>query len=380
MKEVSKPHVAAITGSSGKTTVKEMCAAIFSRQWPELYDTASKRVLKTEGNFNNLIGLPLSLLPVSAKHKAVILEMGMNRPGEIARLTEIADPDIACILNVHGAHLQGLGNIEGVAKAKGELFQGCGKGTVLVVNSDDFRVVNLAEKCEQKKIFFGLSTDDSTARDVYATALKTGGLEEVTFTLHVKDQEAHVVLQVVGAHNISNALAAAAIAHAADIDIALIARGLSAFVPTDRRMQVLDGLAGSRVINDTYNANPESMKAGLTTLCELGSGSHIAVLGDMLELGPDSDALHRKIGTHAADSGVEYLGLVGDFAASTASGAIEQGLAQDCVRVFAEKDECFSWLQELVAAGNIQAGSYILVKGSRGMHLEDVVEQLIEKQ
>ncbi|MEA3466691.1 MAG: UDP-N-acetylmuramoyl-L-alanyl-D-glutamate--2,6-diaminopimelate ligase [Thermodesulfobacteriota bacterium] len=380
LKEVSKPQVAAITGSSGKTTVKEMCAAIFSQQWPERIDAAPERVLKTEGNFNNLIGLPLSLLPASAKHKAVILEMGMSRPGEIARLTEIADPDIACILNVHGAHLQGLGNIEGVAKAKGELFQGCGKGTVLVVNSDDFRVVDLAEKYEQKKIFFGLSRDDSAVRDVYAAALKTGSLEQVTFTLHVQEQEALVALQVPGAHNISNALAAAAIAHAADIDIALIAKGLSAFVPTDRRMQVLDGPAGSRIINDTYNANPESMKAGLTTLCELGSETHIAVLGDMLELGPDSHALHRKIGAHAADSGVEYLGLVGDFAASTAAGAMEQGLAQECVRVFAEKDECLSWLHELVAAGNIQAGSYILVKGSRGMRLEDVVEEFIEKQ
>ena len=380
MKQMSKPKVAAVTGSSGKTTVKEMCAAIFSQEWPERIDAAPERVLKTEGNFNNLIGLPLSLLPVSAKHTAVILEMGMNRPGEIARLTEIADPDIACILNVHGAHLQGLGNIEGVAKAKGELFQGCGKDTVLVVNSDDSRVVDLARQCEQKKIFFGLSRENSAVPDVYATPLETGSREEVIFTLHVKGQEAQVVLQVPGAHNISNALAAAAIAHGADIDIALIARGLSAFVPTDRRMQILDGPGGSRIINDTYNANPESMKAGISTLCELGSGTHIAVLGDMLELGPDSELLHKEIGAHVADSGVDFLCLVGDFATSTASGATEQGLDQACVRVFDKKDGCLSWLRELVAAGNIYAGSYILVKGSRGMRLEDLVEQLIGKQ
>lgn len=380
MKQISAPVVVAITGSSGKTTVKEMCASIFSEQWPEVSSAAPERVLKTEGNFNNLIGLPLSLLPVLPKHQAVILEMGMNRPGEIARLTNIADPDIACILNVHGAHLQGLGTIEGVAKAKGELFKGCGKETVLVVNSDDFRVSKLAEQCEQKKIFFGLSGNSSSVPDVYVTDCKTGHGEEIGFLLHVGDQEAQVILQLPGAHNISNALAAAAIAHCAGIDIPCIARGLSVFRPADRRMQLLHGPADSRIINDTYNANPESMKAGISTLCDLGNGSHIAVLGDMLELGPESADLHKGVGAHAARSGVDHLCLVGDFAASTASGAVTQGMDDASIHIFESQNGCFNWLNDLLAGGTIQPGTYILVKGSRGMHLEDLVERLIEKK
>jgi MurE/MurF fusion protein len=378
MKEISQPIVAAITGSSGKTTVKEMCAAIFREQWPEQADKAAGRVLKTEGNFNNLIGLPLSLLPVTPKHEAVILEMGMNRPGEITRLTAIADPDIACIVNVHGAHLQGLGNIEGVAKAKGELFQTCDKETLLVVNSDDPRVMDLAAKCGQKKVFFGLGNDDSDLPDVYASQQKAGLREETTFTLHIKEHKASVILQVPGLHNISNGLAAAAIAYAAGIELQVIAKGLSAFSASDRRMQILDGPEGSRIINDTYNANPASMRAGIRTLAELGSGARIAVLGDMLELGSDSEVLHKEIGAHVADSGIDFLGVVGEFASFTASGAREKGMDESHLRVFSGQDECLDWLKELVAAGKIESESYILVKGSRGMRLENLVGHLVE--
>ncbi len=380
MKELFSPKVIGITGSSGKTTVKEMCAAIFNRQWPDRVDAASARVLKTDGNFNNLIGLPLSLLPLSAKHKAVILEMGMNAPGEIARLTDIADPDIACIVNVHGAHLLGLGDIDGVAKAKAELFQGCGKETVLVVNGDDPRVLDAAKNCEQKKIFFGMPTANSLSLDVYATHCQTGTKEDLSFLLHVNDQERRVVLQVAGSHNISNALTAAAISAATGINIERIADGLSAFKSTDRRMQILNGPDGSRIINDTYNANPESMKAGIATLCEVGKGIRIAVLGDMLELGPESGALHKSIGTKVASAGIDFLGLLGDFAEATASGAIENGMDSKRVHVFENKKECLSWLQGLRATGNIKAGTYILVKGSRGMRLEKIVAGLNGEQ
>ncbi|MCF8055419.1 MAG: UDP-N-acetylmuramoyl-L-alanyl-D-glutamate--2,6-diaminopimelate ligase [Desulfocapsa sp.] len=379
MKEISQPVVVAITGSSGKTTVKEMCAAIFAEQWPEQPDKAPGRVLKTEGNFNNLIGLPLSLLPIMVKHEAVILEMGMNRPGEIRRLTEIADPDIACILNVHGAHLQGLGDIEGVAKAKGELFQTCTKETVLVVNRDDPRVVAVAGKCDQKKVFFGLGGGGPDLLDVHGSQQKVGQGEEITFTLQIKEDETRVVLQVPGLHNISNALAAAAVAHAAGIGLQVIAKGLATFLPSDRRMQILDGPSGSRVINDTYNANPASMKAGIRTLGELGTGSRIAVLGDMLELGAASEVLHKEIGALVADSGIDFLALVGSFAAFTASGAREQGMDATHVRVFAGQEECLDWLEGLVAAGKLQSDSYVLVKGSRGMHLESLVERFVKK-
>ena len=378
MRGVSHPVVAAITGSSGKTTVKEMCAAIFAEQFPDEPGKPAGRVLKTEGNFNNLIGLPLSLLPVSPKHEAVILEMGMNRPGEIERLTEIADPDIACILNIHGAHLEGLGDIEGVAKAKGELFQACAEGTVLVVNSDDHRVVALGAKSERKKVVFGRGDKNSGSLDIYSSE-EDSQQEKITFTLHVLEEQAKVVLQVPGLHNVSNALAAAAIAHAAGLKIEVIARGLSAFLPSDRRMQILDGPSGSRIINDTYNANPASMKAGIRTLAGLGGNLTVAVLGDMLELGPASESLHSEIGAQVADSGIDYLGLVGDFASFTASGARKGGMDVNRVRVFSGQDECFDWFEELVAGGIIGPGSYVLVKGSRGMRLDDLVERLVKK-
>lgn len=380
MKALYAPQVIGITGSSGKTTVKEMCAAIFRERWPERADAPPARVLKTEGNFNNLIGLPLSLLPLSPQHRAVILEMGMNAPGEIARLTEIADPDIACIVNVHGAHLQGLGDIEGVAGAKAELFQGCGKGTILVVNRDDPRVVDAAKNCAQEKIFFGMVKDGLQLPDVYASHCRTGAREEISFVLHVHDREARVLLQVAGSHNICNGLAAAAIAAAAGVDIQYIADGLSAFKPTERRMQIVDGPSGTRIINDTYNANPESMKAGIATLRELGSGTRIAVLGDMLELGPDSAALHRMIGAEVAAAGIDFLCIIGEFAKSTADGAIENGMNRKRVHVFENKEECLSWLHELCRTGGIKSGTYILVKGSRGMRLEKIVEGLNGEQ
>lgn len=377
MKEISHPTVAAITGSSGKTTVKEMCAAIFAKQWPDAVDVASCRVLKTEGNFNNLIGLPLSLLPITPRHQAVILEMGMNAPGEIARLTEIADPDIACIVNVHGAHLQGLGDIEGVARAKGELFQGCGKDTVLVVNSDDPRVAAVARECGQKKICYGMDPGQhSFPLEVWASSQETGDGEKIRFTLHIHGEQAQVALQVPGVHNIANGLAAAAMAHAAGIGISLIAEGLSAFVPADRRMQIQDGPAGCRIINDTYNANPASMRAGISTLCQLGSRERIAILGDMLELGEGSEALHREIGAYAAAAGVHFLGLVGAFAPAVAAGAQEQGMDPARMRIFADKKECLLWIQELVVQGSVHSGTYILVKGSRGMRLETLVDRL----
>jgi MurE/MurF fusion protein len=376
MKEISTPLIAAITGSSGKTTAKEMCAAIFMEQWPDQPDVPEKRLLKTEGNFNNLIGLPLSLLPVSPKHRAVILEMGMNCPGEIKRLTEIAAPDIACILNVHGAHLLGLGSIEGVANAKEELFQNCGGDTLLVINSDDSRVSNFSQKYTQDKVFFGLTKDSSNSLDIYASDMKKGHMEDLFFILHVADQQAPVHLQVPGLHNILNGLAAAAISHAAGVDITLIARGLSSFVPTDRRMEVVSGPGGSRIINDTYNANPESMKAGLTTLGELGTGQRLAVLGDMLELGEESEKLHREVGAHAAASGIDSLAVIGDFSSFTATGAIENGMDENEVHIFSGQDECRRWLTEVLTGKNVERRSYVLVKGSRGMHLDQLVEQL----
>ena len=380
MRSCSNPVVVGITGSSGKTTLKEMCFSIFRQRWPDSDQTAKGRVLKTEGNFNNLIGLPLSLLPVSPKHRGILLEMVMNHPGEIQRLTEIADPDIACILNVHGAHLQGLGTVEGVAVAKGELFRTCRKDTILIVNADDHHVTTLAADCSQRRIVFGIGSGENAELDVYSSEHDLNEPETIHFILHIKQQTAAVRLAVPGSHNISNALAAAAIAHAAGIAITQIADGLAAFKPADSRMQIVEGPAGSRLINDCYNANPESMRAGLATLAGFEGRTRVAVLGDMLELGNEAEKLHKEIGGYAAELGIEFLAILGDYQKQVQAGVQESDGNCTTVRTFADQDSCNDWLQSLVGDGTIQEGSYILIKGSRGMHLENLVKQLRREQ
>ncbi len=380
MKTISNPTIVGITGSSGKTTVKEMCAAIFQTRFPDKLDKPTGRVLKTEGNFNNLIGLPLSLLPLEPKHRVAVLEMGMNRPGEIEKLTKIADPDIACIVNVHGAHLEGLGTIEGVAAAKGELFRNCRKESVLIVNNDDLRVVELAGKCEQKKITFGFALSGVQTPDISVSTQGKEGIqsenEEIRFVLQIGAQSESVTLHVPGQHNVANAMAAAAIAHAAGAGIKDIAKGLSTFQPAEKRMQILDGPAGSRIINDCYNANPASMKAAIQTLTEIATASSVAVLGDMLELGAGSYQLHKEVGMLAADLSVSFVAVLGEYAEAVAEGVKKSKNAGTEVLQCANQDQCYSWLQKLIQNNQLKAGSYILVKGSRGMHLEKLVEQL----
>ena len=376
----ARPVVVGITGSCGKTTVKEMTAAIFEQYWPSGETDAQlppEQVLKTRGNFNNLVGLPLSLLPLGPGHRAAVLEMGMNRPGEIDRLACIADPDIACIVNIHAAHLEGLHSLEGVAKAKEELFAACGKDTVLVVNLDDPLVRACAARYQQKKVFYAVAGEGGDhAPQVWASDIGKAGGGIQSFVLHIAEGAVPVSLHVPGVHNISNAVAAAAIGHAAGIGIQDIAAGLAAFRPADKRMQIVKGKGGLNIINDTYNANPASMRAGLMTLGQ-ESGRRVAILGDMLELGPTSAEAHREAGRVAAAQAVDYLALVGGFAAETAAGAEMAGLEGERIRIFGEKKDVAPWIEELLQTGRLQADDWLLVKGSRGMRLEAVVEQLV---
>jgi len=377
----ARPVVVGITGSCGKTTVKEMTAAIFEQHWPSVETDAQlppEQVLKTRGNFNNLVGLPLSLLPLGPGHRAAVLEMGMNRPGEIDRLARIADPDIACIVNIHAAHLEGLHSLEGVARAKEELFAASGKDTVLVVNLDDPLVRACAARYQQRKVFYAVTTEGGDhAPQVWASDIGKAGGGIQRFVLHVAEEAVPVSLHVPGVHNISNAVAAAAIGHAAGIGIQDIAAGLAAFRPADKRMQIVKGKGGLNIINDTYNANPASMRAGLMTLGQQEGGRRVAILGDMLELGPTSAEAHREVGRVAAAQAIDYLALVGDFAVETAAGAGMAGLEGERIRIFGEKKDVAPWIEELLHTGRLQADDWLLVKGSRGMRLEAVVEQLV---
>jgi murE/murF fusion protein len=380
VKQLQNPVVVGLTGSCGKTTVKEMTAAIFAKRWPDKLDRPADRVIKTAGNFNNLIGLPLTLLPVSAEHRALVLEMGMNMPGEIARLAEIADPDIACILNIHGAHLEGLGTIEGVARAKGELFDTTRESAIHVVNLDDDLVVKCAALHHQKTVGFAISSQGKARKPaVWADDIAVYANGHLSLTLHVQDQQAPVKIHAPGLHNSSNACAAAAISFAAGIGFDHIIAGLQSFRSSVNRMQTVETPAGLRVLNDSYNANPASMASALKTLALLPAKSRIAIIGDMLELGEKSAALHEIIGRQAAQSKIESLGLVGSFSADTKRGAIAGGMDEGQIVIFDEKERVVDWVGHLLHSGRLQPGDWILLKGSRGIALDTVVDQIVLK-
>lgn len=372
--------VIGITGSCGKTTVKEMVAAILARKWPEGPENPSGCVLKTKGNFNNIIGLPLSLLPLDLGHKAAVLEMGMNHLGELSRLAEIADPDISCITNIYGAHLEGLGSIEGVARAKEELFAGTGKSGVLVVNLDDPWVRKLEGKYSQRKITFAVKNEGHSRQpDFWASKVVHDDGGAIVFTMHYGEQTAEIHLFTAGEHNVANALAAAATAAAAGASLAEIAAGLADFRPADKRMEILHTRTGFTIINDTYNANPASMAAGLKTLKLMAGKSATAIIGDMRELGESSGKAHFEIGKLVAELALDRVGVVGEFRDEVQRGALTHGLAGERIRTFADKDEAVVWIKDLITTKTIGKADLILVKASRGLRFETIVAKLIEE-
>lgn len=355
--------VCAITGSNGKTTTKEMLASIclLAQELGRVHG-----VLKTEGNFNNLIGLPLTLLRLADEDVAV-LEMGMNRPGEIARLTEIAAPDLAVVTNVGLAHLEGVGGtIEGVARAKGELFATMDPKGAIAVNIDDARVVQIAAPFRGRKITFG------SGGEVQSRAVADRGLEGLRFELVIGSRTAEVNLRMVGAHNVSNALAAAAVAHLLGFPIDTIAGGLSQALSPPERLQILRLRNGVTLVDDAYNANPSSVEVAMDTLQRM-PGRLLVVLGDMRELGSESGHAHHRIGERAAASGCAGIYLLGEQAVEIGAGARQAGMASNAIQHCDNHEE----LAKQVAA-DWRSGDCVLVKGSHGMRLERVVFLLRE--
>ena len=379
LKLINNPVVVGITGSCGKTTVKEMTASIFSRNWPEQPDQPLNRVLKTAGNFNNLIGLPLSLLPASVGQKAIILEMGMNRPGEIGCLARIADPDIACITNVHKAHLEGLGTIENVARAKAELFSGSRNSCVQVINLDDQRIAALGRAYpDRHQVSYAVSASGiAQSPDVWATDLEADYRGHVSFVLHVGSQKGRVRLRSPGLHNCANSCAAAAIAHAAGIDFIAIVEGLEDFISPANRMESVRTPKGLNILNDTYNANPASMASALETIRTVQALTRVAILGDMLELGEEAERLHRDIGRCVAASAIDYLGVCGSWSKHLAEAAAMSGMSEDRIVIFAEKQRVVDWVAGLLHTGQLHPDDWILVKASRGLALDTIVDQLM---
>jgi UDP-N-acetylmuramoyl-tripeptide--D-alanyl-D-alanine ligase len=345
--------VAAITGSSGKTTTKEMLAHILSLTGPGL---------KSQGNFNNLIGLPLTLFGLKEEHCWAVLEMGMSARGEISRLAEIGQPTVGLITNVGLAHLETLHGLDGVARAKGELFAALGPGCTAVINADDERVAAIPVANGVRRLLYGLSpAAEIRAENILAEP------DKVRFKLLLPAGGFEVVLHVVGRFNVANALAAAAVATVLDVSAEQIVKGLEQFRPIAGRMQVALMENGTILIEDTYNANPISMEAALQALDEMnGGGRRIAVLGDMLELGAASAQLHRQLGNTAARR-CDLLVLLGEQAEQVAEGAREGGLANDRIRLVDNHEQAVEFLTKIIAPQD-----RLLLKGSRGMRMERI--------
>ncbi|MCD6186432.1 MAG: UDP-N-acetylmuramoyl-tripeptide--D-alanyl-D-alanine ligase [Deltaproteobacteria bacterium] len=349
--------VVAITGSNGKTTTKEMTALLLSRR----FDT-----LATKGNYNNEIGLPLTMFRLTASHKWAVLELGMSKPGEIGRLAEICRPDIGVITNIGTAHLEGFDSIEGIARAKGELLEHIGKNGTAVLNADDPRLLVLADKVQNDLLFFGFNEK----AEVRAKNIKQEAFG-LSFSLLLPGESISVKLKAHSPVFVSNALAAAATGHLAGLNAGEIKSGLENFQPVMGRMDIINTRRGFHIIDDTYNANPCSMKAAINALQTLkGRERGIFVAGDMLELGKDADLIHQEIGALAAACDISRLYVTGVFADDVAKGANNKGLQSEKI-LSGSKEEI---LDDLV--NRVKPGDWILVKGSRAMCMEDIVKGL----
>lgn len=346
--------VLAVTGSNGKTSVKEMMCAILSRVGP---------TLATEGNLNNDIGMPLMLLRIRPEHHYAVIEMGTNAPGEIGYLTSIAMPDVALITNAGTAHLEGLGSIEGVAREKGAIYGGLGMQGTAIINYDDaYAGYWQGLNHERKVMSFGLNP----AADVWADWLATAGGSQVI--LHAAQGEAEFQLRLLGRHNVANAMAAAAACLAAGATLEQVAAGLAAARPVAGRLQARKGLQGAQIIHDAYNANPGSVAAALAVLAA-SDGRRILVLGDMGELGADAEAFHRGVGQQAHESGIDAVFATGDLTTLTIEAFGAQG------RHFASKEALIAAL-----CSELSSNDVVLVKGSRSMRMEQVVDALTEQE
>ncbi len=344
--------VAAITGSNGKTTVKEMLAAILT------IEAGEAGVLATEGNLNNDIGMPLTLLKLAPQHRYAAIEMGMNHAGELAYLTQIARPDVALVNNALRAHLEGLGSVEAVARAKGEIYAGLKEDGVAIVNIDDAHA----------DLLRSLAGNHTVLSFGYAEQADIRILPGNQFALATPAGRIEATLQVPGEHNLRNAAAAASLALALGIPAASITRGLAAYSGVKGRLQSHACILGATLIDDTYNANPDSVLAAIQVLAAR-SGQRILVLGDMGELGPDAAELHREVGERARAAGIERLLCLGE-------------MTQQSVAAFGSGGMFFERIEELLAEIECALAPEVsvLVKGSRFMQMERVVKSFMENQ
>ena len=344
--------VIAVTGSNGKTTTKEMIAAILKAAF-------GAAVLSTRGNLNNDIGLPLTLLGLRTSHRAAVIEMGMNHPGEIAYLAPIGAPTVALITNAQRAHLEGMGDLDEVAREKGSIFSGLPADGIAVINADD-AYADFWRSMAGGRTVRTFAIDG--AADVTGNVRQHG--LEIALDLTAPEGQATLTLSIPGRHNARNAVAAAAACLSAGVPLAAVAEGLAAFSGVKGRLQRRAGKQGAEILDDTYNANPDSVRAGIDVLAST-IGRKLLVLGDMGEIGEASGQYHDEIGGYAKSQGVDRLFALGDQ-------------AQLAVRNFGEGARHYCNVDKLIAAVDKELGpdTTVLVKGSRFMKMERVADAL----
>ena len=355
-----KIPVVAVTGSNGKTTTKEMVASVMAHRW---------NILKTEGNLNNRLGVPQTLFRLNGRHQGAVIEMGVDNIGQTTNLCEIARPTIGVITNIGPDHLEFFGSMEVSAQAKAELLGLLPADGAAILNADDSYYDYLAARARCRVVSFGFSAK----ADVRAANVKSDGRHGTLFRLQLpgKSRHARVHIQVQGDHNVTNALAAGAVGWVLGFSGTMIAQGLSRFRPVAMRSQVVVS-RGVKLIIDCYNANPASMKAAVELLAHTGKNRRtIAILGDMLELGPNAAHMHEEVGEFVARHGIDCMVTCGDLGCRLAQGAKQAGL--DHTRIVEVSDA-----QAAVAAAKaiVKPGDVVLIKASRGMRLELVADAL----
>lgn len=356
VKAKTAPKTVGITGSSGKTTVKEMVAAILSRLG---------NVLATDGNFNNDIGVPLTLLRLSHEHDFAVIEMGANHIGEIAYTTNLVKPDVAIINNIAAAHLEGFGDLCGVARAKGEIFEGIPEGGVAVYNQDSKWVNKWQWRLKDKNVRRFSCTN---AADCYSSTVELDENGCANFKLNTHIGSTYIQLNVPGKHNVCNAVAAATIAIECGASLDDIKLGLAEMASVKGRLNLYQLDDNCKLIDDTYNANVESIKAASELLASY-AGYRVLILGDMAELGSEARSYHQEVGEHAKQQGIDALFTLGVLSQSTADAYGDNG------QHFSSKEKLLASLFDSLAGESRQIS--ILVKGSRSAHMEHVVKEII---
>ncbi len=349
-----------VTGSVGKTGTKDMIAAVLSRKF---------KVLKNEGNLNNAIGLPLTLFNLDLSLGAAVVEMGMSGLGEISYLTSVARPDTAVITNIGVSHIGKLGSKLNILRAKLEILEGLKKDGPVMLNGDDHLLYGLKGLLSHRAVFFG--TREGV--DLRACNIRSMGERGVSFSLWSGGSRWEIRVPVPGAHNVYTALAAIAVGMEFGMSLQEMAEGIAGFSPGSGRMNVYTR-GGLKIIDDTYNASPQSAKAAIDVLKEMGREGNrtLAILGDMLELGEWAGRVHEELGRYVSERGIDCVIAVGKNAGLIADGAREAGMPQDRVFHFEEKDEALKFLGDFVKSGDL-----VLVKGSRGMKMEKIVEYFL---